>query len=76
MANIRRWWLHQANLNMNQLITRRLLGRDATPDEAPIVLDEFANMKEKAWGENVRPALSDREGWAWLIGVPAGSVIG
>jgi len=41
--DIRRWWLHQANLNMNQLIVRRLLGRDAEPDEAPIVLDRFAN---------------------------------
>ncbi len=40
---VRRWWLHQANLNMNQLIVRRLLGRDATDDEAPTVLDEFAN---------------------------------
>lgn len=36
------------------------------------VLDEFANMKPGAWGENVRPALSDRKGWAWLIGVPEG----
>lgn len=35
-------------------------------------LDEFANMKPGAWGENVRPALSDRKGWAWLIGVPEG----
>jgi len=43
VGDIRRWWLHQANINMNQLITRRLLGRDATADEAPIVLDEFAN---------------------------------
>jgi beta-ketodecanoyl-[acyl-carrier-protein] synthase len=43
IADIRRWWLHQANINMNQLITRRLLGRDATADEAPIVLDEYAN---------------------------------
>ena len=43
VPDIRRWWLHQANINMNQLITRRLLGRDASPDEAPIVLDEFAN---------------------------------
>jgi beta-ketodecanoyl-[acyl-carrier-protein] synthase len=42
-ADIRRWWLHQANLNMNQLIVRRLLGRDADQSEAPIVLDEFAN---------------------------------
>jgi hypothetical protein len=36
------------------------------------VLDEFANMKPAAWQENVRPALSDRMGWAWLIGVPEG----
>lgn len=43
VADVRRWWLHQANLNMNQLIVRRLLGRDATQAEAPIVLDEFAN---------------------------------
>jgi len=43
VPDIRRWWLHQANLNMNLLISRRLLGRDATAEEAPIVLDEFAN---------------------------------
>lgn len=43
VAGVRRWWLHQANLNMNQLIVRRLLGRDATTDEAPIVLNEYAN---------------------------------
>ena len=36
------------------------------------VLDEFANMKPGTWGENVRPALADRKGWAWLIGVPEG----
>lgn len=36
------------------------------------LLDEYANMKPKAWGENVRPALSDRNGWCDLIGVPEG----
>lgn len=36
------------------------------------ILDEFANMKPGAWGENVRPALSDRLGWCDLIGVPEG----
>lgn len=36
------------------------------------ILDEYANMKPGAWGENVRPALSDRRGWCWLIGVPEG----
>ena len=43
VADIKRWWLHQANLNMNELIARRLLGRDPHPGEAPIVLDEYAN---------------------------------
>jgi beta-ketodecanoyl-[acyl-carrier-protein] synthase len=43
VPDVKRWWLHQANVNMNQLIVRRLLGRDATQAEAPIVLDEFAN---------------------------------
>jgi beta-ketodecanoyl-[acyl-carrier-protein] synthase len=28
---------------MNQFVTRKLLGRDPTADEAPIILDEFAN---------------------------------
>jgi hypothetical protein len=36
------------------------------------VLDEYGNMKEKAWGEHVRPALSDRDAWCDLIGVPEG----
>jgi beta-ketodecanoyl-[acyl-carrier-protein] synthase len=40
---VRRFWLHQANLAMNQLISRKLLGRDATLDDAPVILDEFAN---------------------------------
>ena len=42
-TDVRRYWLHQANLAMNQLIGRKLLGRDATPDDAPVILDEFAN---------------------------------
>lgn len=42
-TDLRRLWLHQANLNMNQLIARRVLGRDATVKEAPVILDEFAN---------------------------------
>ncbi|WP_088329735.1 beta-ketoacyl-ACP synthase III [Lacimicrobium sp. SS2-24] len=42
-SDVRRWWLHQANINMNLLIAKKLLGRDASADEAPIVLDEYAN---------------------------------
>jgi len=40
---VKRFWLHQANLNMNHLIVRKLLGRDATADEAPVILDTYAN---------------------------------
>jgi beta-ketodecanoyl-[acyl-carrier-protein] synthase len=41
--DVSRWWLHQANINMNTLISRKLLDRQPTLDEAPIVLDTFAN---------------------------------
>lgn len=42
-GGVQRFWLHQANLAMNQLIVRRLLERDATASEAPVILDEYAN---------------------------------
>jgi beta-ketodecanoyl-[acyl-carrier-protein] synthase len=42
-ADLKRWWLHQANINMNTLISKKLLGREATVEEAPIVLDTYAN---------------------------------
>jgi beta-ketodecanoyl-[acyl-carrier-protein] synthase len=42
-AEVRRLWLHQANLGMNELIARSVLGRDPKPGEAPVILDEFAN---------------------------------
>ncbi|WP_416305447.1 beta-ketoacyl-ACP synthase III [Neptunicella sp. SCSIO 80796] len=42
-TDVKRWWLHQANINMNLLIVKKILGRDATQQEAPIVLDEYAN---------------------------------
>jgi beta-ketodecanoyl-[acyl-carrier-protein] synthase len=43
VEEVARYWLHQANLNMNLLIIRTLLGRDATPEEAPVILDTYAN---------------------------------
>jgi|TARA_R110000868_G_scaffold105189_1_gene289398 beta-ketodecanoyl-[acyl-carrier-protein] synthase len=42
-ATVKRLWLHQANLHMNELISRKVLGRDPSPQEAPVILDEFAN---------------------------------
>ncbi len=41
--SLKRMWLHQANLKMNELISRKVLGRDATVEEAPIILDRYAN---------------------------------
>ena len=37
-----------------------------------VVLDEYADMKPRIWGEIVRPLLTDREGWATFIGTPKG----
>jgi beta-ketodecanoyl-[acyl-carrier-protein] synthase len=42
-SRIRRLWLHQANINMNNLIARKVLGRDPLPDEAPSILEEYGN---------------------------------
>ena len=41
--DVKRFWLHQANLSMNEFIARKVLGRDATAEEAPVVLDKYAN---------------------------------
>lgn len=41
--DLTRMWLHQANLNMNLLISKRVLGREASPEEAPVILDRYAN---------------------------------
>ncbi|MGV6850642.1 MAG: beta-ketoacyl-ACP synthase III [bacterium] len=42
-ADVRRWWLHQANINMNTLIAKRLMGELPSEDKAPIILNEYAN---------------------------------
>lgn len=42
-SDLKQMWLHQANLSMNQLIAKRVLGRPATESEAPVILDEYAN---------------------------------
>jgi phage terminase large subunit len=37
-----------------------------------VILDEFAEMDPRVWGQVVRPALADRKGWAIFIGTPKG----
>jgi beta-ketodecanoyl-[acyl-carrier-protein] synthase len=41
--SLKRLWLHQANINMNEMIGRKVLGRDPAPGENVIILDTFAN---------------------------------
>ena len=41
--DLSRIWLHQANQNMNDLIAKKVFGRDPLPAESPTILDEYAN---------------------------------
>lgn len=40
---LKRLWLHQANINMNTLIGKKVLGREPEPSENVIILDDYAN---------------------------------
>jgi beta-ketodecanoyl-[acyl-carrier-protein] synthase len=42
-AHLKRLWLHQANINMNVMIGRKVLGREPASEENVIVLDRYAN---------------------------------
>ncbi len=42
-TGLKRLWLHQANINMNEMIGKRVLGRQPAEGENVIILDEFAN---------------------------------
>jgi phage terminase large subunit len=37
-----------------------------------VILDEYAQMSPRAWDSVIRPALTDRGGWAIFIGTPMG----
>lgn len=43
VKDLKRLFLHQANINMNNFIVKKLLGRDPIDNEAPIILDTYAN---------------------------------
>ncbi|MGO4688491.1 beta-ketoacyl-ACP synthase III [Brevundimonas sp. 2YAF1] len=40
---LKRLWLHQANINMNQMIGKKVLGREPEAEENVIILDDYAN---------------------------------
>lgn len=37
-----------------------------------VVMDEYGDQDPRAWAEVIRPALTDRKGWATFIGTPKG----
>ncbi len=41
--DLKRMWLHQANKGMNDMIGKKVLGRDPLPGEQPNILNEYAN---------------------------------
>ncbi|MFN0251809.1 MAG: beta-ketoacyl-ACP synthase III [Kofleriaceae bacterium] len=66
---IARYWLHQANQNMNDLIAKRILGREATFEEAPLVLAEYGNTASA--GSLIAFALHNEDLATGSIGVMA-----
>jgi len=42
--DMRRLWLHQANINMDKYAVKKLLGREPDHDVAPMPLTKYANM--------------------------------
>ena len=42
--DVRRFWLHQANINMNNMVMKHLFeGEDASRIDAPTIIDQYAN---------------------------------
>jgi beta-ketodecanoyl-[acyl-carrier-protein] synthase len=42
-STVKRLWLHQANLSMNQLVCKKVTGSEVNDDIAPVILDRYAN---------------------------------
>jgi beta-ketodecanoyl-[acyl-carrier-protein] synthase len=41
--DVRRFWLHQANINMNKMVIKQLLGEEVNDEVTPTILDRYAN---------------------------------
>ena len=81
VESVRRFWLHQANLSMNQLISRRVLGREPEPSETPVILDRYANTSSAGsiiafhqYREDMRPGERGVIG-SFGAGYSVGSVV-
>lgn len=78
LQKVEKFWLHQANVSMNELILKLLLGKDAEKQRMPMVIDEYANTSSagaiialhQTW-----QALSDQD-YAVICSFGAGYSIG
>jgi beta-ketodecanoyl-[acyl-carrier-protein] synthase len=41
--DVKRFWLHQANINMNNMVIKQLLGKDVEEETIPTILDRYGN---------------------------------
>jgi beta-ketodecanoyl-[acyl-carrier-protein] synthase len=41
--DVKRFWLHQANINMNKMVIKQLLGEDVKEEDVPTIIDRYAN---------------------------------
>jgi len=41
--DVKRFWLHQANINMNKMVIKQLLGEEGNDEITPTILDRYAN---------------------------------
>ena len=41
--DVKRFWLHQANINMNNMVIKQLLGKDVEEETVPTILDRYGN---------------------------------
>lgn len=71
--------VESGNLHIKTSWGAEILGKSAAHPETLVgeglnwaLLVEAGRHKRRTWGEYIRPALSDRRGWALLSGVPEG----
>lgn len=41
--DVHRFWLHQANINMNNMVIKEILGKDVAEQKIPNILDRYGN---------------------------------
>ncbi|MEN6621370.1 MAG: beta-ketoacyl-ACP synthase III [Smithella sp.] len=42
-TDIKRYWLHQANINMNRIVVKNILGENYNEEDVPTILDRYGN---------------------------------